>query len=146
MWAKKWSRISGTSWDIFHSRLNFKNILVQYLWTTQKIIIHTIWVISKIPHIHFSLYTIKRKRNIFKIYAYMIVKSMVLRHICFKHFSVSIYLTILGKSQFVCKPLKTLGKSRVLTFGTNRTNQKFSSLHIRDENNHPQTIVNSAFQ
>ena len=26
----------------------------------------------------FSLYTIKRKRNIFKIYAYMIVKSMVL--------------------------------------------------------------------
>ena len=29
---------------------------------------------------------------------------------------------ILGKSQFVCKPLKTLGKSRVLNFGTNRTN------------------------
>ena len=71
---------------------------------------------------------------------------MVLRHSNFEHFFVSIYLTILGKSQFVRKPLKTLGKSRVLFFGTNRTNQNFSSLHITDENNHPQTIVNSAFQ
>ena len=32
--------------------------------------------VAKIEHFIVSLYTIKRKRNIFKIYAYMIVKSM----------------------------------------------------------------------
>ena len=49
-------------------------------------------------------------------------------------------LTILGKSQFVRKPLKTLGKSRVLTFGTNRTNQNFSSLHITDVKSNAETL------
>ena len=44
---------------LLHSRLNFKNILVQYLWTTQKIIIHTIWVISKIPHFIFHYIPLK---------------------------------------------------------------------------------------
>ena len=39
----------------------------------------------KIFHIY-----IKRKHNIFKIYAYMPVKSMVLRVACFEHFWVSI--------------------------------------------------------
>lgn len=49
-------------------------------------------------------------------------------------------LTILGKSQFVRKPLKTLGKSRVLTFGTNRTNQNFSSLHITPIKSNAETL------
>ena len=38
--------------------------------------------------------------------------------------------TILGKSQFVCKPLWTLEKSRVLFFGTNRTNSTIYFLSI----------------
>ena len=34
--------------------------------------------VAKIEHFIVSLYTIKRKRNIFKIYAYMPVKSRVI--------------------------------------------------------------------
>ena len=114
-------------------------------------------VMAFVTFCSFSLYTIKRKRNIFKIYAYTLVKSRVIEIFYFwtkisfstnsilmtkwnyvgsSHiirfqkllwgifFDDFILSTILGKSQFVRKPLKTLGKSRVLFFGTNRTNQK----------------------
>ena len=66
--------------------------------------------VAKIEHFIVSLYTIKRKRNIFKIYAYMIVKSMVLEK--YKKWLIySFYISIHNKKNgsSILKPNKIKG-------------------------------------
>ena len=68
------------------------------------------WITSwdkNVNLVEFFYITIQRKRNIFKIYAYTLVKSRVLRHICFKHFSVSHYIPLKEKQIFCEKVPKS---------------------------------------